>query len=276
MKRIKFIIATLVLGLFVAVNPGYTSIQEQERQGQERQEQQRQEQESRDRQEQERRDLPRDERTMEIDGLPQTVRDTLKSEYGDWIPVEASLESDPEEGTVYRVKLHDADNEEAKIVTMTRLGEIIEEEDAEIREDEDEYDRDLQRGRQESDGTEEQQDHGERNREQHMHHGENRQDQHMHHEHGRRGAMDQARSLDPDSLPEEVQETLREDYADWRPSEAFLVTDPEEGTVYRVKIEKTEEEESRILKITHDGEVLDEEEVGAHEHEDERRHDRRY
>jgi hypothetical protein len=270
MKRIKFIITTLILGLFVAINPGYTSTHDQERQEQERQDRQGQEQE--------RQDLPEgDDRTMEIDGLPQTVRDTLKSEYGDWIPVEASLESDPEQGTVYRVKLHDAGNEEAKIVTMTRLGEIIEEEDAEIRDDEDEYDRDLQRGRQESEGTEEQQDHGERNREQHMHHGENHHGQHMQqHEHGQRGAMDQARSLDPDNLPEEIQETLREDYADWRPSEAFMVTDPEEGTVYRVKIEKTEEEESRILKITHDGEVLDEEEVGAGEEEDERRHERQY
>jgi hypothetical protein len=277
MKSIRFIIPAIITGFFVALSHGgYASVHDQERQNQQERNQQEQ-------QNQQHQDVPEgDDRTIAIDGLPQSIRDTLKSEYEDWIPVEASLETDAEEGPVYRIKMHDAGNEEAKIIKITRLGEIIDEQDAEIGHDEREG---LQRGRQDQEGTDEQEsDLRDQDRDQHMDRmnrvqQDDREDdrlkeQHMYRDDDHDGARDQARALDPDNLPDSVKDKIREDYKDWRPSEAFMETDPREGLVYKVKLEN-EEDEYKVLKITHDGEVLDEEDVGKHEDE-ERQHERRY
>jgi hypothetical protein len=274
MKSIRIIIPALITGFFVVLSQGYASAQDKERQNQQQQQNQ---QEQLNQQQQ---DIPEgDDRTIAIDGLPQSLRDTLKSEYGDWIPVEVSLEPETGEGTVYRIKMHDADGAEAKIIKMTRLGEIIDEQEAGI--DQDERNDRLQRGRQDQEGSigqdqEQHMDHGDHRREDMGRENDLRQEQRMdHHDDHHTGARDQERALDPDNLPAAVKEKIREDYKDWRPTEAFLATDPGEGMVYRVKLENDEEDEYKSIKITHDGEVLDQEDVGKHEEED-RNHDRRY
>ncbi len=119
MKNIKSFALAASLGFFITATAGYTAEQLQERQEQERQEQ----------------EHPQEE-LFGIDGLPQTVREALMEKYEDWVPVEAKIESDYEEGTFYEVLLTKADEDEAKLVKITREGEVIDEQEAEMPEPE--------------------------------------------------------------------------------------------------------------------------------------------
>ncbi len=71
------------------------------------------------------------------------------------------------------------------------------------------------------------------------------------------------RQIEVTDLPQPVQEKLQEDYEEWEPAEASIVTDAEqyeEGSFYKVKLNNAEEQETKIVMITSDGEVLDEQE----------------
>jgi hypothetical protein len=76
---------------------------------------------------------------------------------------------------------------------------------------------------------------------------------------------------------------LRDDYKDWKPSEAKIVSDPEtheEGSFYQVKLNKTDKEgnegkegkeEARVVMISNDGEVIDEKDGEEFDRETQRR-----
>jgi hypothetical protein len=69
------------------------------------------------------------ENSVDIDGLPRSVQETLKEDYEDWSPVEAIIDSDPVEGTFYKVKLEKAAEGETKTVKIALDGKVIDEEE---------------------------------------------------------------------------------------------------------------------------------------------------
>jgi hypothetical protein len=174
MKKLKLFIFAVIMGLFALASEGYNSAIGQERQDQEerqdlerqdfdRQDQERQDLERQDRerqdlerQDRERQDLERQDRERQgperqdqdgehpeqedlfaIDGLPQSVRDALMEEYEDWVPVQATIETDEAEGTFYKVLITKEDEGEAKMVKINREGEVIDEQEAEMPEPDD-------------------------------------------------------------------------------------------------------------------------------------------
>jgi hypothetical protein len=135
MKNVKLFALAVFLGLFITAPAGYTAERLQERQEQERQGQERQEKEGQEKEGQEK-EHPDQEELFGIDGLPQTVREALMENYEDWVPVEAKIETDEEEGTFYEVLLTKADEDEAKLVKITREGEVLDEQEADMPEPE--------------------------------------------------------------------------------------------------------------------------------------------
>jgi hypothetical protein len=79
---------------------------------------------------------------------------------------------------------------------------------------------------------------------------------------GRQGAMqDRPGTIQMGQLPQAVQETLQDNYEDWRASEASQATDPEEGSFYMIKLDNLEDNESKIVMIDSEGDVIEEEDV---------------
>jgi hypothetical protein len=188
------------------------------------------------------------ERSIEVDQLPQAVQETLQEDYEDWNASEAFLASDPEEGTFYKIKLENGE-EGTKIVKISTDGEVIDEEDG------DQYDTREQDGFEYTPVSFIPDNHKKQGKQGH---------QGQHGQHGMEAQ--QGTSVEIDQLPQAVQETLQEDYEDWRPADARLVTDPEEyedGSFYKVRLNKTDdgEQETKIVKIASDGEVIDEEDL---------------
>jgi hypothetical protein len=226
MRSLKLFLLTFIFGLFTVA--GMAQERQQERQQEGHQERQMQ------------------ERSIEVTDLPQPVQETLQEDYEDWRPTEAFLSSDPEEGTFYKVKVQNTeDAQETKTLKIATDGEVIDEEEGE-RKDKQQH---KQRDRQYAPAAQEQ-ERGQQER------GQERGQQHM----------QQERDVEITDLPRQVQETLNEDYEDWRPASAQLTSDPEEydeGAFYKVKMNKTDngEQKTKIVKIAMDGEVIDEEEV---------------
>jgi hypothetical protein len=262
MKSLRIFSIAIIFGLFATA--GQTSLLAQEREGLDREEQERMGQ---GQQEQRQGRMQGQERSIEVNQLPQAVKETLQEEYQDWTPAEAFLASDPEEGTFYKVKLNNTQEGETKTVKISTDGEVIDEMEGEQSEgqkqkDGREYtpvsfvpDHHKGQGRQGRQGQEGQ--HGRQGQEgQHGQHGME----------GQRSMDEYGRSIDVDQLPQAVQETLQEDYEEWRPTAARIVTDPEEyeeGSFYQVILNKTDEgeQENKIVKISTDGEVIDEEDL---------------
>ena len=244
MRSLKLFLLTFIFGLFTVA--GMAQERQQERQQEGHQERQMQ------------------ERSIEVTDLPQPVQETLQEDYEDWRPTEAFLSSDPEEGTFYKVKVQNTeDAQETKTLKIATDGEVIDEEEGE-RKDKQQH---QQRDRQYAPAAQEQ-ERGQQERGQ-----QERGQQHM----------QQEREVEITDLPRQVQETLNEDYEDWRPASAQLTSDPEEyeeGAFYKVKMNKTDngEQKTKIVKIAMDGEVIDEEEVDEthqrQQHEQQR--DRQY
>jgi hypothetical protein len=237
MKNIKLLVIALLAGTF-AVNAG----NDQERQDRQRQQQQ-------ERQDQERRqhDQHRQDRTAGIDQLPEAVKETLRDDYDDWRATEASRASDPdEEEPFFMIKLEHKEEVESKVVMINTDGEVIEEEEVMI----------LDQRRREMD----------RNRE---HREGDRRDDRRRDREGRQYTpvvfiqeRQQERSAPTDSLPQQVESTLMQDFGDWSPTQAHLATDPEQGTTYYiVKVHNVAEGETKIVRITSQGEVIDEEDI---------------
>jgi hypothetical protein len=147
MKSIKLFSIAFILGLFINATPGYPAFTDQERDTREQErDQERQTQQGQEGQGQEFDPETQDrEEIFGIDGLPQTVREALMDEYGDWVPVEASIKTDEEEGTFYQVLLTRGDDKsEAKIVSVTREGEVIDEQEVDLEELEEEKQKELE------------------------------------------------------------------------------------------------------------------------------------
>jgi methionyl-tRNA synthetase len=104
--------------------------------------------------------------------------------------------------------------------------------------------------------------------------------EHDHDKHGQQqqqeqekeGMQAQERAVEINQLPQAVQETLQEEYEDYEPTEAFLASDPEEGTFYKVKLNNTQEGETKTVMISTDGEVIDEEDGEEFDQEGEKKH----
>jgi hypothetical protein len=72
----------------------------------------------------------------------------------------------------------------------------------------------------------------------------------------------QERSAATDSLPQQVESKLLQDFADWSPTGAHLATDPEQGTVYYiVKMHNVAQGQTKLVRISSHGEVIDEERI---------------
>ncbi len=247
MKNLSLLI---VLAFFFG---SLTSLDAQERQQQERERQQE--------------EMHRHERPVEITDLPQEVQEKLREDYEDWRPANAAIVTDPEEHeeAFYQVRMHDPEEQETKIILITRDGEVLDEKD----DDEGLFDRDRDR-----DDRRTPRRHGEEYTPAAHQEGQQQQQQQ------RQEGMDrQQRSVEVTDLPQEVQEKIREDYEEWRPVDAALVTDPEEHeeTFYQVRLRDQENEETKIVMITRDGEVLDEkdDDEGLFEREEEEERDDR-
>lgn len=246
MKTLKLFTLTFVFGLFVTANINSAVFQsDQERQDR---------QERQERHEQHEGMQQRQERDIEVTQLPQKIQETLRDDYEDWRPAEAAIVTDPEEheeGSFYQVKLNKTENGEmeTKVVMIDSDGEVIDEKDGE------EFERETQQ-RRDHEGQRE----GQRDREYTpAQYQQERQQQER-----PEGMARQERDIELDELPQQVQETLREDYEEWRQTEAVIVTDPEEyedGSFYQVTLNRTDngERETKIVKIARDGEVIDEE-----------------
>ncbi len=242
MKNIKLLVIALLAGTF-ALNAGIAQ-ERQDRQGQQQQERQDQE-----RQDQQRRqhDQHRQDRTAGIDQLPEAVRETLRDDYDDWRATEASRTSDPdEEEPFFMVKLEHLEEAESKVVMINNDGEVIEEEEVMI----------LDHRRRQMDRDRDR-DHDQRRDEQRRDR-EGRQYTPVVFEQERQ----QERSSPTDSLPQQVESTLMQDFGDWSPTEAHLATDPEQGTTYYiVKVHNVAEGETKLVRISSHGEVIDEEDI---------------
>jgi biotin-(acetyl-CoA carboxylase) ligase len=275
MKTLKLFTLTFVIGLFVTANISSAVQSDQERR-QDRQDRQ-------ERHEQHEGMQQRQERDIEITQLPQKVQETLRDDYEDWRPAEAAIVTDPEEheeGAFYQVKLNKTENgeQETKVVMIDNDGEVIDEKDGE------EFERETQQRRDREGSSSvkvsgtvnilppnEQQQRQQQDRQQQERRGQQHQEGHM--------QQRQERDIEITQLPQKVQETLRDDYEDWRPAEAAIVTDPEEheeGAFYQVKLNKTEngEQETKVVMIDNDGEVIDEKDGEEFERETQQRHDR--
>jgi hypothetical protein len=92
---------------------------------------------------------------------------------------------------------------------------------------------------------------------------QDRQDrQERHDRQDRQGAMqDQPGTFQATQLPQAVQEKLQDDYEDWRVSEASQASDPEEGSFYMIKLDNLEDNESKIVMIDGEGDVIEEEDI---------------
>jgi hypothetical protein len=242
-------------------------------------------------------------RSLQVTDLPQEVQETLNEDYEDWRPVSAEMTSDferQEEGAFYKVTMSKFDNGEQKhkVVNISTDGEVIDEEEIDAeefrRQQQQRQQHDQQRDRQ-YDGQ--QQDQQRRDGQQHDQQRDRQYDgqqgqqgqqgQYDGQQHGRQGqghdgqfGQDQqerdqertqegqqhmqGRALQVTDLPQEVQETLNEDYEDWRPVDVQVTTDAEvydEGSFYKIKMNKADngEMETKTVKIARDGEVIDEE-----------------
>jgi hypothetical protein len=71
----------------------------------------------------------------------------------------------------------------------------------------------------------------------------------------REGGQD---NVEMDQLPWAVQETLIRDYAEWTPSEVLLDRDPSEGIFYNIKLNNRTGKETKTVKISTGGKVLEE------------------
>ncbi len=217
--------------------------------------------------------MDRHEQSIEVTDLPQEVQETLREDYEEFRAKDAALVTDPDEHeeSFYQVTLQDAEEQETKIVMIARDGEVIDEKDDDnglFDWDNDNNDRD----REYTPAAYQEQDPQHRRGE--------RQER-------REGMHRQERPVEITDLPQEVQEKLREEYEDFNATDAALVTDPDEHdeTFYQVKLKDREEEESKIVMIARDGEILDEKDddeglfdwdEDEDEDEERRRRDRRY
>ena len=189
------------------------------------------------------------ERDVEITDLPRQIQETLRNDFKDWKATSAQVTSDTEEheqGSFYKVTMNKTDNGErkTKIVSLAMDGEVIDEEEAD--EDYMRKQQDKQRDRQ--------------------HTPADRQQERGQQDYGQQERGEQQREIQVTDLPMQVQETLRDDYEDWKAVEVQIATDREayeEGSFYKVKMNKTNngEQETKIVMIARDGEVIDEEEV---------------
>jgi hypothetical protein len=270
MKNIKLIVTVFLIGMLAA---GSAFAQErQDRQGQQ-QDQQRQQQEQQDRQRQQQ-DQFRGDRAQGVDQLPQAVQETLRDDYEDYRATEASRTSDPnEDEPFFMVKLISQEEDEPnKVVMINNDGEVIEEEEIMIREHRRDYDRDQQRrdDQRRGDGQifDDQRRDGQRDDQQRD--GQRREDDQQRDREGRQYTpvsfvqddRRQEQSAATDSLPQQVESKLMQDFADWSPTEAHLATDPERGTTYYiVKMHNVAEGQTKLVRITGHGEVIDEERI---------------
>jgi biotin-(acetyl-CoA carboxylase) ligase len=244
----------------------------------------------------------RHERDVQVNQLPRAVQETLRDDYEDWRPSEAKIVSDPEtheEGAFYQVKLNKTDDaeQETKVVMIANDGEVIDEMDGEEFERETQrrrgtegqpgqqdrqgqYDRQGQQGQQDRQGQYDRQGQQGQQDRQGQQGQQDRQGQQG--QYGQQGQQHmqqrQERDVQVTQLPQAVQETLRDDYEDWRPSEAKIVTDTEtheEGAFYQVKLNKTDdgEQKTKVVMIANDGEVIDEKDGEEFERETQRRKD---
>jgi hypothetical protein len=245
-------------------------------------------------------------RELQVTDLPEDVQEKLREDYEDWRPVSAELTSDferHEEGTFYKVTMSKMDNgdHKHKVVNITTDGEVIDEEEIdqdEFRKQQDQRrQQDQQRDRQFDGQQQDQQrrdgqyDGQQGQRGQYDGQQQGQQGQYDGQQHGQQQDRErtqegqqhmQDRALQVTDLPQEVQETLRDDYEDWRPVDVQVTTDREvyeEGSFYKVKMSKADngEMETKIVKIARDGEVIDEEDVdeGKEGDREKRRRDRR-
>jgi hypothetical protein len=224
MKNMQLFAVVFLFGLFIAA--GNTAGFEQERQER----------------------MQRQQESAQIDQLPQAVRETLQDDYEDWQPVKASRATDPEEGEFYMIKLDHREDHESKIVMVDDEGDVIEEEEVMmLRQHEG-----LHQRREEMPGRDD---------------GQHRDDQQggrqytpAVYEQERR--VERERSSPTDSLPQPVEATLMDDFDDWSPTEAHLATDPEDQTVYYIiKMHNAGEGDTKIVRISSDGEVIDEQKI---------------
>jgi hypothetical protein len=67
------------------------------------------------------------ENFIEIDQLPEPVRETLKQEYSGWNPSEATVDRN-RDGIFYEIKLNNREKGEIKTITISDDGDVISEE----------------------------------------------------------------------------------------------------------------------------------------------------
>jgi hypothetical protein len=67
------------------------------------------------------------ENMIDIDQLPEPVRETLEQEYSGWKPSEATVDRN-KDGTFYEIKMNNREKDEIKTITISDDGDVISEE----------------------------------------------------------------------------------------------------------------------------------------------------